>query len=137
MATIHLTGKILLTLATLMYTFAPPIVDLSRTHATNPVWVSHARFHVVWQVMITTGIGLLSLWLLWFSGIGSTYSINLSFILGLIVLGSFVLNVGAKKFYAGTLSDSNGVPPIFKNVDANLFFFSLALGILLTGYFVV
>jgi hypothetical protein len=137
MTTIHLTGKILLTLATVMFTFVPPIVDLTRTHATNPLWVSHARFHVVWQVMIMTGIGLLSIYLLWFSDIGQSSSINLSFILGLIVLGSFLINVCAKKLYAGTLSDPNGVPPIFKNVDANFFFFTLALAILLTGYIIV
>lgn len=134
MTSIHLSGKILLTLATAMYTFVPPIVDLNKTHATNPLWVSHARFHVVWQTMIMLGIGLLSIYLLWFSEIGSVFSIDLAFILGLIVLGSFVINVGAKKLYAGTLSDPNGVPPIFKNVDANLFFFSLALLILIAGY---
>src|SRR5690242_3945320 len=137
MTTMYLTGKILLTTATLMYCIVPPIVDLSRTHATNPLWVSHARFHVVWQVMITTGIGLLSIYLLWFSGMGQNISVNLSFILGLIVLGSFLINVGVKKLYAGTLSDPNGVPPILKNVDANLFFFSTAFVILLTGYFIV
>ena len=135
MTTMYLTGKILLTIATLMYCFVPPIVDLSRTHATNPLWVSHARFHVVWQVMITTAIGLLSIYLLWFSAIDQKFSVNLAFILGLIVLGSFLINVGVRKLYAGTLSDPNGVPPIFKNVDANLFFFSLASVILLTGYF--
>ena len=135
MTTIHLSGKILLTLATAMYTFVPPIVDLNKTHASNPLWVSHARFHVVWQTMIMLGIGLLSIYLLWFSEIGGVFSIDLAFILGLIVLGSFVINVGAKKLYAGTLSDPNGVPPIFKNVDANLFFFSLALLILVAGYF--
>lgn len=134
MTSIHLSGKILLTLATAMYTFVPSIADLNKTHATNPLWVSHARFHVVWQTMIMLGIGLLSIYLLWFSEIGSVFSIDLAFILGLIVLGSFVINVGAKKLYAGTLSDPNGVPPIFKNVDANLFFFSLALLILIAGY---
>ena len=133
----HFTGIILLTLATVMYTVVPPIVDLSRTHATNATWVSHARFHVVWQVMIMLGVGLLSLYLLWFSPIGQDHAITLSFILGLIVLGSFIINVAAKKLYSGTLSDPNGVPPIFKNVDANLFFFSLALGILVTGYILV
>ena len=136
MTSIHLSGKILLTLATAMYTFVPPIVDLNKTHATNPLWVSHARFHVVWQTMIMLGIGLLSIYLLWFSQIGDHFSVELSFILGLIVLGSFVINVGAKKLYAGTLSDPNGVPPIFKNVDANLFFFSLALLILIAGYLI-
>ena len=134
MTSIHLSGKILLTLATDMYTFVPPIVDLNKTHATNPLWVSHARFHVVWQTMIMLGIGLLSIYLLWFSEIDGVFSVDLAFILGLIVLGSFVINVGAKKLYAGTLSDPNGVPPIFKNVDANLFFFSLALLILIAGY---
>lgn len=119
-----------------MYTFVPPIVDLNKTHATNPLWVSHARFHVVWQTMIMLGIGLLSIYLLWFSQIGDHFSVEFSFILGLIVLGSFVINVGAKKLYAGTLSDPNGVPPIFKNVDANLFFFSLALLILIAGYLI-
>ncbi len=136
MTTIDLTGKILLTLATAMYTFVPPIVDLNKTHATNPLWVSHARFHVVWQTMIMFGIGLLSFYLLWFSQIGTRFSINFSFILGLIVLGSFVINVAAKKLYAGTLSDPNGVPPIVKNIDANLFFFSLALSILIAGYII-
>ena len=136
MTTIHLSGKILLTLATAMYTIVPPFVDLNKTHATNPLWVSHARFHVVWQTMIMLGIGLLSIYLLWFSEIGGVFSIDLAFILGLIVLGSFVINVGAKKLYAGTLSDPNGVPPIFKNVDANLFFFSLALLILVAGYII-
>jgi hypothetical protein len=137
MTTVHLTGKILLTLATLMYSLVPPIVDLGKTHATNPLWVSHARFHVVWQVMLMSGIGLLSIYLLWFSDIGQNVSINLAFILGLIVLGSFLINVGVKKLYAGTLSDPNGVPPIFKSVDANLFFFTLAFGILLAGYIIV
>ena len=137
MTIMSLTGKIPLILATVMYCFAPPIVDLSRTHATNPLWVSHARFHVVWQVMITIGIGFLSIYLLWFSGIGQNASINLSFILGLIVLGSFLINVGVKNLYGGTFSDPNGVPPIFKNVDANLFFFTQALAILLTGYIIV
>ena len=137
MTTVHLTGKILLTLATLMYSLVRPIVDLGKTYATNPLWVSHARFHVVWQVMLMSGIGLLSIYLLWFSDIGQNFSINLTFILGLIVLGSFLINVGAKKLYAGTLSDPNGVPPIFKNVDANLFFFTLAFAILLAGYIIV
>ena len=136
MTSIHLSGKILLTLATAMYTFVPSIVDLNKTHATNPLWVSHARFHVVWQTMIMLGIGLLSIYLLWFSEIDGVFSVDLAFILGLIVLGSFVINVGAKKLYAGTLSDPNGVPPIFKNVDANLFFFSLALLILIAGYLI-
>ena len=52
MTTLHLTGKILISLATAIYGFIPVFVDLGKTHATNPLWTSHARFHVVWQVII-------------------------------------------------------------------------------------
>ncbi len=47
MTTIQLIGKILMTVATIMYGFVPPFVDFNRTHATNPTWVGHARFHIV------------------------------------------------------------------------------------------
>jgi len=136
MTTAQLTGKSLITLATAMYGFVPPIVDLNRTHATNPHWVSHARFHVVWQVIITFCLAVLGIYLLWFSKAEPKFSFNLVFIFGLIVLGGFLLNVGARKLYSGTLSDPNGVPTIFKNVDANLFFFSLAFLILVCGYLI-
>jgi hypothetical protein len=134
MTTTQLTGKILMTLATGMYGFIPPVIDFSRTHATNPLWVSHARFHVVWQVIITFFLAIVGIYLLWFCKADPQFSINLSFILGLIVLGGFLLNVAVRKVYAGTLSDPNGVPPIFKNVDANLFCFSLAFLLLVSGY---
>jgi hypothetical protein len=136
MTTSQLTGKILMTLATAMYGFIPPVVDFSRTHATNPLWVSHARFHVVWQVIITFFLAILGIYLLWFCKTDPQLAVNLSFILGLIVLGGFLLNVAVRKVYAGTLSDPNGVPPIFKNVDSNLFGFSLAFLLLVCGYFV-
>ncbi len=34
-------------------------VDLNRTHATNPEWPGHARFHLLWQVMIVAVPALL------------------------------------------------------------------------------
>ena len=136
MATVQLTGKILMTLATAMYGFVPPLVDLNRTHATNPLWTPHARFHVVWQVIIMFGLAVLGIYLLWFNKTAPEFSCNLAFVFGLIVYGGFLINVAARKLYAGTLADPNGVPPIFnKKVDTNLFFFTLGFVILVSGYF--
>ena len=135
MTTTFLAGKIIMSLATVIYGFVPALVDLNKTHATNPLWVGHARFHVVWQVMIQAGIGLLSLYSLWIASIEPRLAINLSLVCGLIVLVSFQINVFARKFYQGTLADPNGVPPMFGGkVDTNVFAFTLGLIILLAGY---
>jgi FtsH-binding integral membrane protein len=136
MTTLHLTGKILISLATAIYGFIPLFVDLGKTHATNPLWTSHARFHVVWQVIIMFFLAIMGLYFLWFSDATQSYSINLPFLFGLIVLGGFLLNVLVQHLYKGTLSDPNGVPPIFGKVDANLFGFTLGLVLLLLGYII-
>ena len=136
MTTLHLTGKILISLATAIYGFIPLFVDLGKTHATNPLWTSHARFHVVWQVIIMFFLAIMGLYFLWFSDATQSYSINLPFLFGLIVLGGFLLNVLVRHLYKGTLSDPNGVPPIFGKVDANLFGFTLGLVLLLLGYII-
>lgn len=132
----QLIGKILISLATAIYGFVPPFVDLGKTHATNPLWTSHARFHVVWQVIITFFLAIMGLYLLWFCGTAQSFSINLAFLFGLIVLGGFLLNVLARHYYKGTLSDPNGVPPIFGKVDANLFGFTLGFVLLILGYII-
>ena len=136
MTTLHLTGKILISLATVIYGFIPLFVDLGKTHATNPLWTSHARFHVVWQVIIMFFLAITGLYFLWFSDTTESYSINLPFLFGLIVLGGFLLNVLVRHLYKGTLSDPNGVPPIFGKVDANLFGFTLGLVLLVLGYII-
>ena len=136
MTTLHLTGKILISLATVIYGFIPLFVDLGKTHATNPLWTSHARFHVVWQVIIMFFLAITGLYFLWFSDATQSYSINLPFLFGLIVLGGFLLNVLVRQLYKGTLSDPNGVPPIFGKVDANLFGFTLGLVLLVLGYII-
>lgn len=136
MTTLQLTGKILISVATAIYGFVPLFVDLGKTHATNPHWINHARFHVVWQVIIMFFLAILGLYFLWFSDTAQSFSVNLAFLFGLIVLGSFLLNVLVRHFYKGTLSDPNGVPPILGKVDANLFGFSFGLILLIIGYII-
>ena len=130
--TIFLLGKILMSIATVMYGTIPLFADLNKTHATNPSWVSHARFHIVWQVLITFFISILSLYLIW-SNSYQTESIKISFCLGLIVLGSFFINTILMNFYKGALSEKNGVSKIL-NIDANVLAFTFEIILLLIGF---
>ena len=63
----NLLARILLTLVTLGYGLATVFADFNKTHATNPQWTPHARFHVVWQICSYVGFGLLR-GLIWWPG---------------------------------------------------------------------
>ena len=63
-----LTAKILLTIATLGYSAIPAMFDSNPTHATNPSFPGHARFHIVWQVSSYVYVALLALYLIWTAG---------------------------------------------------------------------
>ena len=56
-----LVARILFTLMTAGYAALTVIADFNKTHAANPEWTPHARFHVVWQILSYVGFGLLAL----------------------------------------------------------------------------
>lgn len=127
-------SKILITISIILYGLVPPFVDFNKTHATNPNWVGHARFHVVWQVFITFFIALTEIYILWFSEIENELQLNLVLCLSICVLGSFFLNIAFKNLYGGTLADPDGITPIGK-INANVMNFSFAFILLIFGYF--
>jgi hypothetical protein len=61
-------ARVLLTLTVVGYALVTMIADFNETHATNPKWTAHARFHVVWQVLSYVGIGLVAVYLIWIEG---------------------------------------------------------------------
>ena len=63
-----LVAQVLLTLVTLGYSAVPTLADFNKTHATNPLWTPHARFHVVWQVSSYIGLAAIALALIWWPG---------------------------------------------------------------------
>ena len=58
-------SKILLTMICFGFATITPLIDFNESHATNPLWTGHARFHLVWQVNAMILTALLSLTLLW------------------------------------------------------------------------
>jgi hypothetical protein len=113
----NLLPRILLTLNTLGYSLGPALVDFSPTHATNPLWTPHARFHVVWQVSSYLGIGLIALGLIWLAGPLAPQRLYLAGLIATAVYAGFFATAFAMPVYGGKLVDVNGVPP-FTTVQA-------------------
>lgn len=109
-ATDHLVARVLLTLNTLGYSLGPAIADFNRTHATNPLWTPHARFHVVWQVLSYCGIALISLALIWTKG--PLLWLWLAWALAVAVYAGFFATLFAMPRYGGSVTDPNGVPAL-------------------------
>lgn len=135
-------ARILLTITTIGFSIVPMFADFNKTHATNPLWTPHARFHVVWQVLSYGGIGFISLLLLWRDG--SDYSSQLYLVLGLCasVYVAFFTTYFAMPVFGGKAFDDNGYLPIPVkfgglriNMDLNFTVFGTFLLILVVAFF--
>ncbi len=87
-------------------------IDFNRTHATNPEWPGHARFHLVWQVATIAGLTLLEVVLVLASGPFQEQRFYLAAVLAGIPMLSFFAAFIARSIYRGTLSDPNGMQPL-------------------------
>lgn len=126
-------GQAIMTVATLVYGLGPLIIDLTATHVFHPEWTPHARMHMVWLLGTNTLIALVALYFLWLYKFVA-FGVNLAGILGLCVYGSFMLSAFTSPLYGGSMGDEAGVPLIM-GLDANILGFSIALMLLLTGWF--
>ena len=124
-------GRVLMSLATLVYGLIPPVVDLTETHVFHPDWTPHSRMHMVWLLVTNSSLAALALNYLWRSV--DAAGVRMAGILGLCVYGGFMVSAAAIPLYGGALSDRGGVPPVF-GIDANIVTFTLALLLLLVGW---
>jgi hypothetical protein len=135
-----LIARILLTLVSLGYGLATVFADFNKTHATNPQWTPHARFHVVWQISSYVGFGLMALVLLWWPGPYAMERLILVALMAAIVYAAFFVAVFTMPVYGGAAYDSNGYQPfaaplpiIAKRWDVNITAFSVQLVLLAAG----
>ena len=106
-----LAAKLLLTFVTLGYSLIPAIFDLNASHAANPIWSPHARFHVVWQVVSYVCLAIIALSLIWMPAPGETGRLWLAAALATAAYGGFFIAVFTVALYGGANYDVNGVLP--------------------------
>lgn len=132
------TSLVILTIVILGYSLIPVLADFNQTHATNPLWTGHARYHVVWQVCSYVGIGIISLGLLWIPGDGQQLRAHLVAALALCIYGGFFTAAATMRLYDGKLNDTNGWPSIAlpggRSIDRNLAVFIPVTVLLFTGW---
>jgi hypothetical protein len=87
-------------------------IDLNRTHATNPQWTRHARFHLVWQAISHALLSLLEIPLVLAPGPFREQRFYATAILASIPMLSFFAAVLCRKIYGGALFDPNGILPL-------------------------
>ena len=127
-----LVAQVLLTLVTLGYSAIPTLADFNKTHAANPLWTPHARFHVVWQVSSYLGLAAIALALIWWPGPLAIERLWLAMCMAIAVYGGFYAALFSMKLYGGTNYDENGYIPVYKTIlgkrigfDANITVFSI------------
>lgn len=123
-----LVPRILFSLIAVAICIGPMFADFNKTHATNPLWTPHARFHVVWQVLSQAGVSLVILYLLWNRAADYAVHIWLAAVLNYIWGASFFSTLASMRLFDGALKDVNGIKPFRFNifgrvylVDTNLF----------------
>ena len=135
----NLIARILLTLATIGYGVITVKADFNRTHATNPLWTPHARFHVVWQITSYVGFGLIAFALIWAPGPYRVERLYLAAGFAAVVYGAFFIALATMSVYGGRTYDENGYQPFTLNVgrprpmDVNVSAFSVMLVFLVAG----
>jgi uncharacterized membrane protein len=137
---LNLLARVLLTLVTAGYAFVTVLADFNKTHATNPRWTPHARFHVVWQICSYVGFGLMALALIWAPGAYATERLYLVAAMAAIVYAAFFVAVFAMPIYGGAAYDDNGylpfaapVPLVAKAWDVNITAFCVLSLMLVAG----
>lgn len=108
----RLIGRVLLLVFCAAQIVATPAIDFNRTHATNPLWTRHARFHLVWQIFSQCIFAAFAGWLAWSSGPGTGLRFYFAVAIVAIPLVGFLLATVTRWFYGGALYDPNGILPV-------------------------
>lgn len=114
--------RVLLSITTFGCSIIPMLADFNKTHATNPLWTGHARYHVVWQCLSYGWLGLFSFYLIWLHEGGSSTPLYISAFLCAAIYGGFFMTLMCIRLFDGKTHDENGYLPTEINLAGKTFF---------------
>lgn len=88
------------------------LVDFNRTHASNPEWTGHARFHAVWKIATDALLAILAVALVFWSAPLSAERFYLAAALTAFPMLAFFAALFTTRLYGGSLHDENGIRPV-------------------------
>jgi hypothetical protein len=115
----------------------PLFIDLNRTHATNPLWPGHARFHVVWQPVGLFFLGAIGVTLIWLPSSESQLLFYLAALLTASPMLSFLVALFSRRAYDGTLHDPNGIQPVRIRIGTTVREFDMNAVLVIAGMAIV
>ena len=122
-----------ITIATLVYGFIPPLVDLTETHVFHPDWMPHARLHAVWQLATNSGLALLALYLMWIRSDSTLLRLRMAGLIGLCVYAGFFVSALTHPLFGGALADEQGGVPTVMGLYGNVMAFTPMLILIISG----
>lgn len=111
----------------------PLFIDLNRTHATNPLWPGHARFHLIQQVFTLLPAAAIEVALVWWPGPGMQTRFYVAALFAATSLAGFLVATVARPLYGGTLRDPNGIPPVRMQLGGRQVLFDANLPLVILG----
>jgi hypothetical protein len=117
----NLLPRILMTITAVALTIGPAVADFNKTHATNPLWPPHARFHVVWQVLTNSSLCLMMLYILW-TPLVDEYNLQLALaaMVQAAILVPIYVTIACMGLFDGAQKDVNGLRPFRFNIGGNI-----------------
>jgi Family of unknown function (DUF6640) len=121
-------ARVIFSVIAIAISVGPMFADFNKTHATNPLWTPHARFHVVWQVLTQTGVSIISLTLIWMPSPDQMTHIWIAVCLNYVWLASFYTTLASMRLFEGSLKDVNGIKPWRWNIFGKIYLVDTNLG---------
>jgi len=132
-----LLARLLITAAALGFGLAPFLFDLSVSHAFNPDWPPHARFHTAWLVGVLAAVAAITLVMTWRGRPAEARgNLSVALALGWAAIVPFGLAALAMPVYGGALAGEGHEIAVF-GVDSNILGFGVAATMLAAATLIV